>query len=539
MGNGRVFVIGLDGGSWNVIDPLIAKGLLPHLERLRNESAWGLLRSTTPPVTCPAWFTFSTGVSPNRLGMYEFRGIPPATNRVAFYNYRNLEQPEFWDLLMQLDYSCGIVNEPLVYPLKEHRGYIVPGFITPQDEMRTYPEGLGRELDEVTGGYEMEQPAGFVVDDDTLLNGCSRINRKRLRAVSYLHDAHPTDFFLGVYTSTDRICHRFMNRAVLGKGEESEEGWDAISRIYTEVDEGIGQTLERMSEDDSIMIMSDHGFAARAWNVHVNQFLEEEGLLDVKVKSLLDRLGLTQRRLLKPLLKLGIADLVYRLTPGRLRGFIPTGESRFGEYFVHELIDSGRLDWSGTSALALGAGVYLNTMERPQGILSPAQAERIKRRIKSGLEALRDPEGKGGGIRVLEPEEVYGGGEIKDAPDLLLEGEGDWEISTNLPASGEIFTPNRRAGHRLHGIFMLRHPQVKPGRLDGHLGIEDLAPIILHLYGIPTPAHMDGKVRMDLFLPGTPLRSEPRGKPDAAFATLREEDRVKRRIAQLRERGEI
>ncbi len=56
MAKSRVFVIGLDGGSWNVIDPLIARGKLPNLSRLKKEGAWGKLMSTFPPVTCPALY---------------------------------------------------------------------------------------------------------------------------------------------------------------------------------------------------------------------------------------------------------------------------------------------------------------------------------------------------------------------------------------------------------------------------------------------------------------------------------------------------
>jgi predicted AlkP superfamily phosphohydrolase/phosphomutase len=534
MDEGRVFIIGLDGGSWNIIDPLMEEGVLPNLQRLLQEGAWGVLHSTLPPVTCPAWMTFSTSMKPSSLGIYEFRGMPEGSNRLSYHTYKELRYPEFWDLLMRDGRTCGIINDPLVYPLKEHEGYIVPGFITPQEEFKSYPESLLGELDEVTEEYELDQQGGFIIDDQTLLDGCSRVVGKRVLAMSYLLDRYPTDLFLGVFTSTDRAAHRFMNRAFLGEGEDSEQGWKALARIYGMVDEGIGRLLEMMHEDDFLILMSDHGFAARPWNLHVNQFLAEEGFLRVEVRGTLDRLGLTQRNLGKMLLKVGLIEKVFRLTPARLRNLIPAGESIYGEFFIHELMERGKLDWSKTRAICIGSGIYINTDDRPHGIVPSGEVGKIKQAIQEGLEGLRDPDGGGKGVRALEPEEVYGTGKLVSPPHLLLLGEGDWELLPTLPKSGEIFTRNQRAGHSIDGIFMLRHPWVKRGRMAEPMGIEDLAPMILHVFGVPAPAEMEGRVRLDAFLPDSPLGKEPSRSTAEPDTTSMEKERIKRRIARLK-----
>jgi len=48
-------VIGLDGGEWDVIDPMIEAGKLPNLSQLKDEGISGPLESITPPVSPPAW----------------------------------------------------------------------------------------------------------------------------------------------------------------------------------------------------------------------------------------------------------------------------------------------------------------------------------------------------------------------------------------------------------------------------------------------------------------------------------------------------
>ena len=41
----RVLVIGIDGASWDVIDPLAGAGRLPALSALMNDGAWSDLLS--------------------------------------------------------------------------------------------------------------------------------------------------------------------------------------------------------------------------------------------------------------------------------------------------------------------------------------------------------------------------------------------------------------------------------------------------------------------------------------------------------------
>ena len=65
----KVFVLGLDGATFDVIKPLIEKGLLPTLKKLLEEGTHIPLTSSIPPVTVPAWKCYSTGKTPGKLGV--------------------------------------------------------------------------------------------------------------------------------------------------------------------------------------------------------------------------------------------------------------------------------------------------------------------------------------------------------------------------------------------------------------------------------------------------------------------------------------
>ena len=72
MGKIKVLVLGLDGGTWNIIDPLVKAGKLPTIANLIHNGFRGDLESSIPHVTFPAWKCYSTGKNPGKLGCYWF-----------------------------------------------------------------------------------------------------------------------------------------------------------------------------------------------------------------------------------------------------------------------------------------------------------------------------------------------------------------------------------------------------------------------------------------------------------------------------------
>ena len=77
-----VLILALDGASFDVIDPMMKEGRLPHLAAWMKEGARQALPSTTPPVTFPAWSSFMTGLPPAEHGIFDFsQKTDPANTR--------------------------------------------------------------------------------------------------------------------------------------------------------------------------------------------------------------------------------------------------------------------------------------------------------------------------------------------------------------------------------------------------------------------------------------------------------------------------
>ena len=47
----RILIIGLDGATFDVIDPMIEAGRMPNFKRFMDNGVAGILHSTKPPIT--------------------------------------------------------------------------------------------------------------------------------------------------------------------------------------------------------------------------------------------------------------------------------------------------------------------------------------------------------------------------------------------------------------------------------------------------------------------------------------------------------
>ena len=80
----KTIVIGLDGASFDLINPWLRAGKLPNLQSLMDNGVKGRLKSCLPPTTSPNWKCYSTGKNPGKLGMFwweniDFRNPEPIT----------------------------------------------------------------------------------------------------------------------------------------------------------------------------------------------------------------------------------------------------------------------------------------------------------------------------------------------------------------------------------------------------------------------------------------------------------------------------
>ena len=79
----KVLCLCLDAATFDVLDPLLAEGVMPNLARLIADGVSGPLETVIPPITPPAWVSWMMGQNPGKHGVFEFLVRAPAGSLIS------------------------------------------------------------------------------------------------------------------------------------------------------------------------------------------------------------------------------------------------------------------------------------------------------------------------------------------------------------------------------------------------------------------------------------------------------------------------
>jgi predicted AlkP superfamily phosphohydrolase/phosphomutase len=524
-------------------------GRLPTLARLRAGGAFGVLRSTFPPLSSAAWASFATGMHPGKHGVLDHGYRRQGTYEIVPTNARRRAATPIWRLLDDAGLRAGVVNVPETYPPESlSNGFLITGLDTPSDEADwCHPPELAQELDAAIGGYRVFG-ARSKENLDRSLAGMRETIDMRLQAAQYLLRTYDPALFVLVFMETDWVQHKtwqYMDPAHPGY----ERYGQAVLDVYRQIDAGLPALLERAGDDTALVIMSDHGAGPAAGWLHLNTWLARQGFLRFKpglvpqFKRALFRLGFTPTNLFDwvSALRLGLVD--------RAADRVKRGGSMASPVF-RPFLSFAEVDWRHTRAYHQGGnmtGLWVNLKGRePEGCVLPGpEYEALRQELIDQLAGLRDP-GREEPIvtAAYRREERFRGPYLERVPDVVFEvrdeeyvGFGGQEFAANrVVAPSNLFS----GCHRREGLVLLQGAPFRTGaRLAPH-DIVDLAPTILHLLGQGVPEDMDGSVMQAALTPAHrtahPVRAAaPAWRPasDEAGFSLAEQDQVSERLRGL------
>jgi predicted AlkP superfamily phosphohydrolase/phosphomutase len=514
----RVLVIGLDGATPQLVFKWAKEGKLPNLSKLIENGASGNLRSTIPPMTAAAWTSSVTGNNPGKHGIYHFIEYQHKTYDYRIISSRDVKSKTIWKILNEQGKSVGIMQVPITYPPEKVNGFMVTdGLTTPGPESSfTYPKELKNELLADFDFMIASTEKYYEGNEENYIKDLVSIEEKKSQATIKLMKRYDWDFFMVVYSHIDAMQHffwKYMDETHPGyDAEKAKKYGDAILNIYQKLDSIVGDMLEVVDEDTTVIIMSDHGFGPLYKELHLNKWLKDLGLLNVKRKedtSWLSKSGVTREMAYLFLVKLGL-NKITKMIPENLKKGMPS----------HYTPTS--VDWSRTKAYSLATHgmMYINLKGRnPEGIVEPGEEyEKLRDFIIQELYALKDPEtGKKIVDKVFKSEELYFGGGANNAPDIFVLtdmtyhniGRLDdylikpaWKLdASDLSGKFSLMNKQRSLGsgnHRMDGIFIMKGKTVKKNSIVENAQIIDIAPTVLHLMGVPVAEDMDGKVLKEI-----------------------------------------
>ncbi|TKJ28414.1 MAG: hypothetical protein CEE40_11765 [Chloroflexi bacterium B3_Chlor] len=503
----QVIVIGLDGATFDIIDPLVDEGHLPTIADLVSRGTKGRLSSTIPYATMPAWPSFMTGKNPGKHGVFDFFSI--AGGRRHLSTSQDIRAKTLWEILSGAGKRSIVMNVPGTYPPARINGVVVSGMLTPADAEFASPPDVKGFLDQATDGYRINSRShlsGRKLVDDVL-----EVTEKQKRGFVALLRREDWDCAMVMFRATDVIPHHFWQKQNL------------IRECYHYIDAFVGEIVSAFPYA-AIFLISDHGLQAQPSDFHINKWLIDDGYMSIKIghasqvsrweeigglegRAQLAESHLRPSNAFRVLLRMGFTgrslrkvmprawwNALKRSVPRSIKDHIPaTDDAAYDVDWDHTLASAYQLYTRESKAIKI---VNLDQRSR-EGVC----AELVEK-----LGSLRDPQ-TGGPIvrRAYRREELYEGPYVDQAPDIILDLHDGYNLTNAFFADDYVTSRDEVRGcHHREGIFLACGDDIERGKgLGYHPSLLDVMPTVLHYLESPVPDDCDGRVLKEILESGS------------------------------------
>ena len=485
----KVFIIGLDGGTWDLLDPMIERGVMPTLGALKSAGVAGKLTSTIPPITPCAWTTFQTGVRPGRHGIFGFSNFDKRTHELSLVNASAIRFPTLWELASRAGKRVACINVPMTYPPRPVNGVMITGMLTPSDGVQfTYPPDLGEELKSRWGRYDfMQKGMTESLRDNPVEFTDLAIHMVRFRAevAEWLLQQDDWDLFMVQFQAVDPFQHGMWS--YLMDPSRSPEHYRLGIRFYRALDEAIGQVCGAADPLLGI-VMSDHGFQHRRRRAFLNTWLLNRDYLVMKEGHASLRLA---RRLF---------TMVRRADGLHLRSRLPSGRAQACLRQLDQWssrVDFGRSRLYATTRTSSPYAFLYASGTRSVG--PDVMAATLSRELAATL----DPKTGRPFVEWVQSAEALYAADGPTVPDFVVKLRPGYGPSSQF--SGKLFEAVRQGGrsalgmHHIDGVVLSWGSSIAKAASLERAHIADICPTVLNVLGVPLPRNLDGKVLRHIF----------------------------------------
>ena len=421
----RVAFFGIDGVPFSFLAENFDE--FENLAAIAESGSAGAIDSIVPPESSACWPSLTTGVNPGETGVYGFQDREVGSYDTYVPMGRDVQADRLWDRVSEDGRDATVFNVPVTFPPQRNVQRMVSGFLSPgvdkaanPDELREYLEGIDYRIDVNAKLGHDEDKGDFIEDAHETLD-------RRYEAFSHYVEQDDWDLFFGVFMTTDRVNH-FLFKDYEEEGQYYEEFMD----FYRKVDDYLGRLREQLDDDVTMVVASDHGFTTLDYEVHCNEWLEQNGWLEYDGDDH-DELA-------------DIADgtRAYSLIPGRF---------------------------------------YINLEDRePRGSVPQEEYETVRAELKEELEAMEGPDGNPVADRVVTKEDAFRGDHDDIAPDLVVVPNHGFDLKSGFKGSESVFGQGPRNGmHSFDNACLFVDDD--DARIDD-VDLFDVSPTILDLMDV-------------------------------------------------------
>ncbi len=424
---GKLLIIGLDGVSHEMLAGSEGRpSLLPRMKKF-FAGATARMSVSIPEISAVSWSSFMTGTQAGEHGIFGFVDLVPGTYQYRFPDFRDLKAEPFFIELGSHGKRSVIINLPATYPARPVPGVLISGFVALDLERAVFParylpllRQAGYQVD-VDAGKGKERKSEFLAD----LHYAHKV-RKQVADMLWLKE--PWDVFMFTVTGTDRLQH-FLYDAYADAGHEFH---GEFTGFFNEVDEAAADLLQRAAACPGmeIVALSDHGFGPIRSEVYLNPVLKQYGFFSQEGHGAQGLQAISGRA------------SAFALDPSRL--------------YVHR---QGRF---------------------PRGGVAPGDYEKVRGDLKD-LFSSYEVGGRKAVQRVYLKEELYSGGQLAFAPDLVLLPEPGFDLKGGMEKDREAGKSHFTGMHRQDNAFLACS---RPGMVGGNPTIFDVKKLLYRLLAI-------------------------------------------------------
>jgi len=502
--------------------------MLPTMNHLIKNGASMNLISTIPPLTPPAWTSMMTGKNPGKHGVFHFY----EHDGKFLVNSRSVKAKSLWEILSVEGKKVIVINMPLTYPAKRVNGYMISGFLTPDERSNfTYPKMLKDKI--LKMGYKILSDLTLKGNEKYQIAELKESVKTRLKTALWLLTHYSWDFAAVIFMETDQVQHFYFRNPHL------------ILEVYLEIEKAIEELINQVPRGTYTIIVSDHGFGARRCSISLNAYFYQLGILRIKstrfvIKRLLNeflrimfnRLNVFRGYLVILLEKIS-SHVPLRNEKNIIENIIIYLKSKsYVEYLAHDFDLSRSVAYSPFPW-------FDHTNYAIVRLLS--HSKKVKKWLIKKIYGITNPKTGASLVKnIYDRGDVYWGKYTFRGPDLIIEFKEDCSGNYSFIRNESWFKEFNDGMHYRNGIAIFNGPDIKEGvELDSHAMIWDICPTILHMLNLPIPKDMDGRVLIEIFKPESKIAKRESIYAEEVSVRKKIKEKTKLRIEQLKKIGKI
>lgn len=513
----RVFVYGLDGVPLWFLNNAREKGYIKNMSKLMDRGVYGNLIAVPPIYTPPNWTSAFTGVDPGVHGIVGFFTYDTEYN-LRYYSASDRKVDPVWVIASRHGRKSIVVNVPLTYPPDEIDGYMISGDerYGPPTEKHVYPRSI----------YSLVRDMGYLIDTllydlpENAIKSIYDVMMRRAEVTRELMKRIDWSLTIIVFRGTDYVLHKFLGLENYSGG--NPEARIRFSRVPYEtmefLDSEFAKFMDMLDENDTVIIMSDHGHKPRKYYFSLNAYFYNKGLLAFKSKEK-KKMSIKELRKNKFL-----RSLWYLLTPS-IKKRVKKLLLKFVE--PDSDINPEDIDWPNTKIVSYSnyGAIKVNVKGRDrEGVIGPDEYNEFVNRIINMI--LEDS--KKGDVPIVRGvyrlKDIYRDADDPNYPDLIAIPSDEIlfrislssrdkvkeEIRSSIDYNSPLYWEKEISGHIPEGIYIFSGPAFKSMGLGPDLVMMDIAPYILYLLNLPIPEYIQGHINTSIikeeWLRNNPIR---------------------------------